>query len=97
MILLKGNIVYQGKASKSVEYFGEIGFPNPPYTNPADFFMKITNELDVAFEAEQKNETLTQNQILEAFNERTELMTQKYKERLADSEMMKRPYLMAKL
>jgi hypothetical protein len=42
-----------------VDYFDSIGFTIPPFTNPADYFMKITNELDVAYKAEKKGEVLT--------------------------------------
>lgn len=36
-----GYCVYQGDAKQSVQHFKMINKPVPPFTNPADFFMKI--------------------------------------------------------
>ena len=36
-----GNIVYQGDAKKSVDYYKLINYPVPQFANPADFFMKL--------------------------------------------------------
>ena len=36
-----GNIVYQGDAKKSVDYFKMINRPIPKFANPADYFMKL--------------------------------------------------------
>lgn len=40
-LLAKGNVVYHGEASKSIEYFAQMGDPCPTYSNPADHFMKV--------------------------------------------------------
>lgn len=44
MLLVRGNIIYQGGANTAVKYFEKIGYPCPKLTNPADFFMKVMNE-----------------------------------------------------
>lgn len=41
MLLAKGQLVYYGKASEVVGYFGEIGYHCPLYTNPPDWFIKL--------------------------------------------------------
>ena len=41
MLLAKGKTLYFNDASRSVEYFGKIGFQNPELSNPADYFMSI--------------------------------------------------------
>ena len=41
ILMADGNIVYQGDAKASVEYFRQIQRPVPQYANPADFFMKL--------------------------------------------------------
>eukprot|EP00357_Protocruzia_adherens_P017121 CAMPEP_0115022330 /NCGR_PEP_ID=MMETSP0216-20121206/31477_1 /TAXON_ID=223996 /ORGANISM="Protocruzia adherens, Strain Boccale" /LENGTH=688 /DNA_ID=CAMNT_0002394975 /DNA_START=150 /DNA_END=2216 /DNA_ORIENTATION=- len=41
MLMMNGHIVYHGPISRSIEYFGEQGFPCPALTNPADYFMKV--------------------------------------------------------
>ena len=55
MLLLDGNIIYQGDSSKAVEHFNSIGYVMPAYTNPADYFMRITNRQDVKMEIEERN------------------------------------------
>ncbi|CDW89923.1 abc transporter family protein [Stylonychia lemnae] len=40
ILLADGYIIYQGEAKLSHEYFCSIGFECPPYSNPADYFMK---------------------------------------------------------
>ena len=50
MVLVRGNIVYLGDSKKSIDYFEKIGFPCPDFTNPADFYMRITNPEDIMLE-----------------------------------------------
>jgi hypothetical protein len=46
-ILRQGEILYQGSAPGAVHFFAHLGFPCPPYTNPADHLLDvITHELD---------------------------------------------------
>lgn len=40
ILLAKGHLVYFGPAQNAVEYFQKIGYPCPPFTNPADYFSK---------------------------------------------------------
>ena len=41
VLMCDGNIVYQGDAKKSVDYYKLINYPVPQFANPADFFMKL--------------------------------------------------------
>jgi len=50
LLMVRGNIIYQGRASLAVGYFGSIGYPCPKLSNPADFFMKLTNESGLVLE-----------------------------------------------
>ena len=47
-----GRTVYSGPVDEAEAYFSRIGFPMPPYVNPADFYMdviagEVKNERDV--------------------------------------------------
>jgi hypothetical protein len=44
MLLVRGNIIYQGPASNSVPYFANMGYECPSISNPSDYFMKLMNE-----------------------------------------------------
>jgi len=39
--MVEGRLVYQGLASESVEYFSQMGFRCPEFSNPPDYFMSI--------------------------------------------------------
>ena len=65
LILLRGNIIYQGKASSAINYFGGIGYVCPELTNPADYFMQITNETGILLEEMGKDTSLKhQHEVL---------------------------------
>ena len=40
-LLVKGRVAYLGPAADSIEYFSQLGYPCPMYTNPTDFFMEL--------------------------------------------------------
>lgn len=42
ILLSRGRLVYAGPWSESVRFFSEAGFECPLYTNPSDFFLKMT-------------------------------------------------------
>jgi ABC-type multidrug transport system ATPase subunit len=44
MLMVEGNIIYDGQASASMSYFSKIGFPVPIHTNPTDHYMKLMNK-----------------------------------------------------
>jgi len=44
MLMVEGNIIYDGQASASMGYFNKIGFPVPIHTNPTDHYMKLMNK-----------------------------------------------------
>jgi hypothetical protein len=41
ILMVEGRLVYQGLASESVEYFSQMGFRCPEFSNPPDYFMSI--------------------------------------------------------
>ncbi|KAF4746660.1 hypothetical protein FOZ63_033323, partial [Perkinsus olseni] len=41
--LAKGNVVYFDTPDRVPEYFAEVGYPVPPYTNPAEHVLNLTN------------------------------------------------------
>lgn len=41
IFMVAGRLVYQGPAAQSVEYFKQLGFSCPQYSNPPDYFMSI--------------------------------------------------------
>jgi ATP-binding cassette, subfamily G (WHITE), member 2 len=43
MLLSRGEVVYFGDASRAVDFFADSGYPLPPRTNPADFFVEQIN------------------------------------------------------
>ena len=48
ILLNHGKIVFQGEVNNIVNYFDNIGYKCPEYTNPSDFiFMNILNPLDL--------------------------------------------------
>ena len=45
ILMTEGNIIYQGLAKKSTEYFSELGFECSRFSNPADYFMKMLQHI----------------------------------------------------
>jgi ABC-type multidrug transport system ATPase subunit len=43
IFMVAGRLVYQGLASESVEYFAQMGFRSPEFSNPPDYFMSIVH------------------------------------------------------
>eukprot|EP00002_Diphylleia_rotans_P001425 TRINITY_DN107_c0_g3_i3.p1 TRINITY_DN107_c0_g3~~TRINITY_DN107_c0_g3_i3.p1 ORF type:complete len:513 (-),score=96.95 TRINITY_DN107_c0_g3_i3:972-2510(-) len=41
LILAEGESIYFGDSQKSMDYFARVGYPCPPYHNPATHFLKI--------------------------------------------------------
>jgi hypothetical protein len=41
MLLSNGKVVYFGPANMARQYFADLGYPCPKYTNPGDFFSKF--------------------------------------------------------
>ena len=81
LLLVRGNIIYQGKSNMAVNYFASIGYECPKLTNPSDYFMKIMNESGVLLDAMEKDQSkdasqnalqITQDQIEEKFVQRLE-------------------------
>jgi hypothetical protein len=58
MLLVRGNIIYQGESPAALEYFKLQGFVCPAYSNPSDFFMKLMNEEGLMIEKMQKGDEL---------------------------------------
>jgi ABC-type multidrug transport system permease subunit len=58
ILMADGFIVYQGDAKLSIQHFRLINKPVPPFTNPADFFMKI---LSVRYPKRPEDEALLED------------------------------------
>lgn len=41
ILMMEGNIVYQGYAKESRHYFQELGFKTPNFVNPPDYYMEL--------------------------------------------------------
>lgn len=52
ILMRKGEMVYQGAASKAMKYFDSIGFPCPQYSNPADHMLDVLTGSEMLLEAE---------------------------------------------
>ncbi|CBZ52096.1 putative ABC transporter [Neospora caninum Liverpool] len=44
LLLAQGRCLYNGPRSQMEAYFSALGFPLPPYVNPAEFYMELTAE-----------------------------------------------------
>lgn len=42
--MVQGKFIYQGPALDSIEYFANIGYAVPEFTNPTDYFMDIMHK-----------------------------------------------------
>ena len=42
-LLSAGDLIYFGRAKESINYFGNIGYICPQYSNPADYFLTLVN------------------------------------------------------
>lgn len=97
LLLVRGNIIYQGKASNAIDYFGSIGYQCPPLTNPAEYFMKIMNEsgilVDFLNEATGKKSldalNMRPQDIEKKFMERVKFLTESYKNSMMVTEVKK--------
>ena len=57
IILNHGKIIFQGEVNNLVNYFSDIGYKCPEYTNPSDFlFMNILNPFDLQNLYDEKND-----------------------------------------
>uniref|UniRef100_A0A8C4W0U3 ATP-binding cassette sub-family G member 8 n=1 Tax=Gopherus evgoodei TaxID=1825980 RepID=A0A8C4W0U3_9SAUR len=43
LLMTSGTTIYSGTARDMVQYFTEIGYPCPKYSNPADFYVDLTS------------------------------------------------------
>ena len=89
LILLRGSIIYQGKARSAIDYFGGIGYVCPELTNPADYFMQITNETGILVEEMKKK-----NSSQEVLNMQADLVETRFAERV---QVFKKAYLESNL
>ena len=57
IILNHGKIIYQGEVNNLVNYFSNLGYKCPEYTNPSDYlFMTILNPLHLQNNNDEKND-----------------------------------------
>lgn len=67
LIMVQGNIVYQGQAKDSMKYFGGIGFPIKKHSNPTDYYMRIMNKEGLALEYLEKGEQIDDGEVKKQF------------------------------
>jgi ABC-type multidrug transport system ATPase subunit len=67
LIMVQGNIVYQGSSKQSPHYFEKIGYPIPLNSNPTDFYMKVMNKEGIALKYIEQNQNYTDEQIKTEF------------------------------
>lgn len=80
LLLVRGQIIYQGGSHDAVHYFSKIGYPLPAYSNPSDFFMKLMNEEGLMIEKLQKGEELPPDEDIEReFQDRVKIFQKEYK------------------
>ena len=44
LLMVDGNIVYNGETKNSMDYFRSIGKPVPIHANPLDYYMRMMNK-----------------------------------------------------
>jgi len=71
--LSRGETIYYGPPSNINNYFGSIGFPSPPLTNPADHLMTIIHEDDIRIKHMTKGEHISEEDVNLQFLERIDL------------------------
>ena len=50
MLMVDGNVVYNGGAMDSIAYFQGIGMAVPVHSNPLDHYMKLMNKEGIALQ-----------------------------------------------
>ena len=78
--MVDGNIIYDGDASRSTDYFAKIGLPVPKHTNPTDHYMKLLNKEGIMLNYIEKKQTYTDEQVIREFDERVSFLVDSYKE-----------------
>ncbi|KOO23546.1 ABC2 type transporter superfamily protein [Chrysochromulina tobinii] len=48
LLLSKGRVAYSGAALNAAAHFGALGFPTPPHENPADYMMRLLQDVEEA-------------------------------------------------
>ena len=48
LLLSKGRVAYSGAALDAAAHFGALGFPTPPHENPADYMMRLLQDVEEA-------------------------------------------------
>ncbi|KAJ3077766.1 ATP-binding cassette sub- G member 1, partial [Quaeritorhiza haematococci] len=69
IVLADGRIIYQGPTSNMIDYFSQVGYQCPQFTNPADFlFMSILNNEEGIFDINAKSGETNQSRIKRLLN-----------------------------
>ena len=63
MLMVDGNIIYNGESSSSIQYFGRINMGVPVHSNPIDHYMKMMNKEGITLKYIEKNLNYTEEQI----------------------------------
>ena len=70
MLMVDGNVIYNGDSASSIRYFGRINMGVPVHTNPIDHYMKMMNKEGIALNYIEKGEQYTDEQVKKEFEEK---------------------------
>lgn len=63
MLMVDGNVVYNGGAMDSIAYFRSIGMAVPIHSNPLDHYMKLMNKEGIALQYMERGEDYEDDQV----------------------------------
>lgn len=67
MLMVDGNVVYNGGAIDSIAYFRQLGMAVPVHCNPLDHYMKIMNKEGIALQYMEKGQEYEDEQVNREF------------------------------
>lgn len=79
MLMVDGNIVYNGNSKDSMGYFNSLNMPVPIHSNPIDHYMKIMNKEGIALQYIEKGQEYDEADIQKQFDEKVVVLIDGYK------------------
>jgi hypothetical protein len=61
--MVNGNIVYNGEAAASMNYFAKINMAVPMHSNPTDHYMKVMNKEGIMLKYIEDKVDFTEEQV----------------------------------
>ncbi|KAL4438888.1 hypothetical protein ABPG74_016608 [Tetrahymena malaccensis] len=84
ILIVEGNIIYQGEVQNSVQHFSKLGYQCPKSYNPADYFMKLMSEGGIIAENIDE-QVVEEEQVKEDFKNRIQAFVEAYNQDLRDA------------